>query len=96
MTVIVLQAQRLHLVKLLEIIVESWQLCRISRNLAAHDYGTDYAEISEHFNALHELIPVLYKCAYRFVLHCSEILGVEPIQSEFSEEFVRITISQNK
>lgn len=96
MTVIVLQAQRLHFVRLLEAIIKSWQLCRTIRNLAAHDYGTDYTEISEHFNALHELIPVLYKCAHRFVLYCIEILEVESIENEFSEEFVRITKSQNK
>ncbi len=33
--------------------VSVWQLCRATRNLAAHDYGTDYAEVAEHFTAPH-------------------------------------------
>ena len=30
----------------------SWQLLRTTRNLAAHGYETEYAEIAAHFNAL--------------------------------------------
>ena len=30
--------------------ISSWQLCRTARNLAAHDYETEYAEIADHFN----------------------------------------------
>lgn len=71
--------------------IESWQLCRTIRNLAAHDYGTDYAEISEHFNTLHELIPVLYGNAYRFLQYCDQSLGVTPAQGGFTESFMRIT-----
>jgi hypothetical protein len=37
--------------------VESWQLCRTARNLAAHDYDSDYAEIADHFNSLNILTP---------------------------------------
>ncbi len=36
--------------------MDVWQLYRATRNLAAHDYETDYAEIAEHFNALYELL----------------------------------------
>ena len=31
--------------------VESWQLCRTARNLAAHDYDIDYADIADRFNS---------------------------------------------
>ncbi len=31
--------------------VSSWQLCRTARNLAAHDYETEYAVIADHFRA---------------------------------------------
>ena len=65
--------------------IESWQLCRTTRNLAAHDYGIDYAEIAEHFNALHALIPVLQGNAGRFLLYCHESLGVNPAQGGFAE-----------
>ncbi len=71
--------------------IESWQLCRTTRNLAAHDYGIDYAEISEHFNALHELMPVLYGNAQRFVRYCHENLGVTSAHGEFTENFQLIT-----
>lgn len=71
--------------------IESWQLCRTIRNLAAHDYGIDYAEISEHFNALYEQIPVLYGNAQRFVRYCHENLDITPAQGEFAEDFHVIT-----
>jgi len=35
--------------------VASWQLCRTARNLAAHDYDIEYAEIADHFNSLKTL-----------------------------------------
>lgn len=71
--------------------IESWQLCRTMRNLAAHDYGIDYSEIAEHFNALHQLIPGLYSNSRRFVDYCHKNLDVVPAQGEFSENFSRIT-----
>lgn len=67
--------------------IEAWQLCRATRNLAAHDYEIDYAEIAEHFNALQALIPVLYQTAYRFLTYCSETLNIQPKQSDFSTDF---------
>ena len=71
--------------------IESWQLCRATRNLAAHDYGIDYSEIAEHFNSLHVLIPVLYGNARRFVQYCRENLKVTPVSDEFAEKFGRVT-----
>lgn len=71
--------------------IESWQLCRTTRNLAAHDYGIDYAEIAEHFNALHALIPMLYGNTARFVGYCRENLGIDPAHGGFAEGFERVT-----
>lgn len=71
--------------------IESWQLCRTTRNLAAHDYGIDYAGIAEHFNALHELIPALYGNARRFLRYCGKSLGVKPAKGEFAAGFKTIT-----
>ncbi|WP_404361166.1 hypothetical protein [Methylotuvimicrobium sp. KM1] len=50
--------------------VETWQICRTTRNLAAHDYDTDYGDIAKHFNMLHELKPRLYQVAVNFLRHC--------------------------
>lgn len=87
----------LSLYEKLEVIksIESWQLCRTIRNLAAHEYGIDYTEIAEHFNALHELIPILFGDARRFLLYCDKSLGVTPAPSEFAENFVRVTQWEN-
>lgn len=70
--------------------IVSWQLCRTTRNLAAHDYGTDYAEIAEHFNALHSLIPTLYGDAARFVAYCHSALSVGPLQTDYQVDFASI------
>ena len=67
--------------------IELWQLCRTTRNLAAHDYGIDYSEIAEHFNALHELIPSLYGSAQRFLRYCYKNLDVLPAHGDFVESF---------
>ncbi|HQS99164.1 MAG: hypothetical protein B7Y26_11635 [Hydrogenophilales bacterium 16-64-46] len=78
--------------------IASWQLCRATRNLAAHDYGTDYAEVAEHFNALHSLIPILYGDAHRFVAYCRDTLEASPLRTDFDSEFSAITrdsIGQN-
>lgn len=69
--------------------IESWQLCRTARNLAAHDYETDYALIAEHFNDLHALQPVLVNAAARLLELCSQSLGVMPATDDFSAEFQR-------
>lgn len=73
--------------------LESWQVCRAARNLAAHDYDTQYAEIAAHFNALHELLPMLYAIAGKFVAHCLGTLGVAPASNDFAPEFVQVTAS---
>lgn len=70
--------------------VVSWQLCRTARNLAAHDYDIEYAEIADHFNSLQTLIPLLYISAVRFLNYCQETLGIEPKQADFSTEFMLI------
>ena len=64
--------------------VAGWQLYRTVRNLAAHDYETDYGEIADHFNALQELIPPLKQDAIRFVNYCGAILNIHPASQEFS------------
>ena len=70
--------------------VASWQLCRTARNLAAHDYDIEYAEIADHFNSLQALTPMLYMSAARFLSYCQETLGIEPKQADFSVEFISI------
>lgn len=70
--------------------VSSWQLCRTTRNLAAHDYETEYVEIADHFNSLHELTPLLYGAAYRFAVYCQTVLGVEPKHGTFLKDFKTI------
>jgi len=70
--------------------VASWQLCRMARNLAAHDYDIEYAEFADHFNSLQTLTPLLYRSAVRFINYCREALGIEPKQADFSTEFMSI------
>lgn len=71
--------------------LEDWQLLRAARNLAAHDYETDYVAIAEHFNALYELMPGLLAAAAAFVHLCRGSLGVEPASADFAAEFEQIT-----
>ena len=75
--------------------VAGWQLCRTTRNLAAHDYDTDYTGIAEHFNSLHALIPILYGDSARFLAYCGEVLNVLPNQGDFANEFTAIVSTQN-
>ena len=70
--------------------VASWQLCRTARNLAAHDYEIEYAEIADHFNSLKTLTPLLFMSAARFHNYCQETLGIEPKQGDFSVDFMSI------
>lgn len=67
-----------------------WQLLRTARNLAAHDYETDYLGIAEHFNTLHGLMPGLLQASGAFVLLCRERLGIAPTTGDFAEEFAQI------
>ena len=73
--------------------VETWQLTRAARNLAAHDYETRYAEIARHFNSLHELRCSLYQAASRLIDVCNRELAIQPSSSSFSEEFGNVLAS---
>ena len=72
--------------------VQSWQLCRTARNLAAHDYETSYDLIAEHFNELQALEPVLVNAAHRLLQLCAQSLGVCPATADFDAEFARVCI----
>ena len=71
--------------------LEDWQTTRSARNLAAHDYETDYSVVAEHFNALHGLKPTLLGVAARFMHYCSHELKVMPCTADFAEDFARVT-----
>jgi len=73
--------------------MEQWQLYRTVRNLAAHDYETDYAVIADHFNTLHELLPALYTDAERFMNYCQGTLHIAPESPDFERYFFTITKS---
>lgn len=70
--------------------ISAWQLCRTARKLAAHDYETEYAEIADHFNTLHDLQPLLYRVSGRFLESCTANLGVSPVSEDFAREFSAI------
>jgi len=70
--------------------VEIWQLCRTTRNLAAHDYETSYAAIAGHFNELHGLVPMLVQAAARLLELCASTLDVFPATADFEAEFRRV------
>ena len=67
--------------------VADWQLLRTARNLAAHDYETDYADIAEHFNTLFDLKPGLLAASGAFVLLCQDRLAINPTTEDFAQEF---------
>lgn len=69
--------------------IDSWQMCRTARNLAAHDYETDYALVAEHFNELQTLQPVLVAAASRLLAQCAQSLGIAPTTADFEAEFRR-------
>jgi hypothetical protein len=71
--------------------IEAWQLARTARNLAAHDYQTDYAVVAEHFNTLHALTENLYGTSKRFLTYCEAQLSVLPLSDDFSIEFLEVT-----
>lgn len=71
--------------------IDSWQLLRTARNLAAHDYEIEYAEIADHFNSLYELLGILYKAARAFVMHCDNQLTLKATSNDFTVEFFEIT-----
>lgn len=71
--------------------IDDWQIARTARNLAAHDYETDYNVVAEHFNTLHGLKNDLYATACRFVTYCEIQLSVTPSSADFTAEFIEIT-----
>ena len=71
--------------------VEDWQVARTARNLAAHDYEINYADVADHFNTLNTLTRNLSQTARRFVIYCESELGICPRTLDFSEEFYLIT-----
>lgn len=71
--------------------IDDWQIARTARNLAAHDYETDYNVVAEHFNTLHGLKNDLYATACRFVTYCEIQLSVTPFSADFTAEFIEIT-----
>ena len=76
--------------------IEDWQIARTARNLAAHDYQTNYAVVAEYFNTLHALTNNLYGTANRFLVYCESQLAVLPLSDDFSVEFRTITASISK
>lgn len=75
--------------------IEAWQLARAARNLAAHDYETDYELVAAHFNALNEQQSMLFETAFKFVHYAAQTLKVTPISRDFSQEFDVITRPQS-
>ena len=67
--------------------VQNWQLLRTARNLAAHDYETDYEVVAQHFNVLHDLKPVLYRTACKLSRYCNDALDMKPGGGDFAIEF---------
>lgn len=76
--------------------IESWQLARTARNLAAHDCETDYDQVAQHFNSLHGLTPDLFAAAHRFVSYSANVLNIGPASSDFAQEFMAITSPENQ
>ncbi len=70
--------------------IDMWQRGRTARNLAAHDYETDYAEIADHFNTLQQLSGSLYRTAIALVEHYRLELSITPANGDFEAEFERL------
>ena len=73
--------------------INEWQIARTARNLAAHDYETDYSLVAEHFNTLHILKDGLNTTAGRFVGYAGTVLGVSPKTDSFSKEFNSVLLA---
>jgi hypothetical protein len=71
--------------------IDEWQIARTARNLAAHDYETDYEVVAEHFNTVHALKNGMYQTARRFLSYCESQLSVSPLNPDFANEFRKIT-----
>ena len=75
--------------------IDSWQMCRTARNLAAHDYEIHYALIAEYFNELHTLKTVLIRAAARLLALCAKSLRILPTTADFEVEFQRVCATIN-
>ena len=70
--------------------IDGWQECQTARNLAAHDYETDYARVAQRFNMLHASRAELYGTAARFTAWCENQLGIFPASDHFAAKFSEI------
>lgn len=70
--------------------IETWQLLRTARNLAAHDYETNYQQIANHVNTIYKLSDVLYQTAKQFIQFCENNLFITPTTPDFTVEFLEI------
>lgn len=57
--------------------INRWQIYRTIRNLATHNYETDYKSIVQHFNTLKTMITPLKEEATRFINYCQQTLNIE-------------------
>lgn len=71
-------------------LAQLWQQGRIIRNVAAHDYETDYDAIAEHFNTLDTLCALLLKTGKRLIEHVEQDLGIKPQTEDFTQEFLQL------
>jgi len=69
---------------------QDWQRIRVLRNLASHDYETDYPSVAAHFNSVLAAVPVLFGTAGRFVVWCRMHLEIGPASTDFEADFDRI------
>ncbi|MFN3884013.1 MAG: hypothetical protein ACK4Q4_04550 [Rhodocyclaceae bacterium] len=69
---------------------ERWQLLRLARNQAAHEYDIDSEALAEHFNLLHELTAELLIATLRLMTLCRDRLAILPGEEDFAAELARI------
>jgi uncharacterized protein with HEPN domain len=72
--------------------MQNWQRIRTLRNMASHDYATDYSDIAQHFNALKSALPELMRSAVRISEFFDNTLGVKATGNDFEEEWRVLTL----
>ena len=72
--------------------VDAWQECRMVRNMAAHDYETEYELIAEHFNTVRSMFPMLLSVSQGLLRVVSQELSIHPSSNDFHSEFTSIQI----
>lgn len=70
--------------------IQEWQELRMIRNMAAHDYDIDENQIAEHFNAIHELLPILFDTAANLLEWIKGELAITPVSDDFKTEFEQV------